>query len=277
MRSKAARSKGTGRKTRRWLTLPRLLMILAGVGLVVAAPLAAGAAYRYVTGMKFFSISDVRVSGLRYVRRDDFIKYIGDPKGKSVLRYDMDGALRRASGHPWIKSAVIRRDFPDAVRFEVVERTPAAVAETATGNFLIDTEGYAVSAVNGPGWEFLPVIEYRPAKRPGLLDDRYADGFRDALELIRVVRREPAERLSGARLAIIEDGTACLVYSGALVKVGDGGYEEKVRRLSEVVHDLDRRGVKPTLIDLRFPGKVVVKESHSASAASSNPEKKGGG
>lgn len=275
MRSKAARSKGTGRKSRRWLSLPRLLLILAGVAVVVAVPLAAGAAYRYVTRLSFFSITDVRVSGLRYVRKDDFIKYIGDPRGASVLRYDMGRALNRASGHPWIKSAVIRREFPDTVRFEVVERTPAAVAETAREqNFLIDTEGYAVSAVTGPGWEFLPVIEYRPAKGPGLLDEKYADGFRDALELLKVVRSDPAERLSSARLTIAEDGTACLVYSGALVKVGDGGYGEKVRRLSEVARDLDRRGVRASLIDLRFPGKVVVKEAHAASVPSS--PRKGG-
>lgn len=268
MRAKSGtRSKGVGRKARRFVTRPRLLLALAGIGLVVAAPLAAGAAYRYVTKLPLFSISDVKVSGLRYVRKDDFIRYIGDPRGTCVLRFNMQGALRRASGNPWIKNAIIRREFPDTVRFEVVERVPAAIAETASGRFLVDSEGYAVSPATGPGWEFLPVIEYRPAKGPGLLDEKAAEGFRCALTLLKVVRSEPSERLLGARPVIAPDGAPCLVLSGALVKVGDGPYEEKVRRLSEVVRDLDRRSARAEFIDLRFPGKVVVKETHAAKAA----------
>lgn len=267
MRAKAARTKGVGRKARRFVTLPRLLLGLAGVGMVVAAPLAAGAAYRYVARLPFFSISDVKISGLRYVRKEDFIRYIGDPKGGSVLKFNMGGALKRASEHPWIKDAVIRREFPNTVRFEVVERTPAAVVETCSGRLLVDTEGYVVSPATGPGWEFLPVIEYRPARAPGLLDEKAAEGLKDALSLLRVVRGEPSERLLGARPVIAPDGSACLVLSGALVKVGDGPYEEKARRLSEVARDLDRRGARAALIDLRFPGKVVVKEMHAAKDA----------
>jgi cell division septal protein FtsQ len=240
--------------------LPKLLAIMCAAGLLVSIPFAALAAYRYVAALPFFAVRELQVFGLHHVEKKDFIAYMGDPRGRSIVGYDMPEVSRRLAAHPWIKDAVVRRDFPDTVRVEVTERVPAAVAETETGKYLIDTDGLALARVDS-GWEFLPRVACPSARGLRLVDAKTACGFRHALELIAAVRREPTEYFAGTLAGVGEDGNPYLVYDGAVVKVGAGEYTDKIKRLSEVASDMKKRGTKASVIDLRFPGKVVVKEA----------------
>ncbi len=242
--------------------LGRKILLIGAVVLAVAcaaflAPMAARAAKRYVCRIPAFKIKQVRVEGLKYVRKEDFIRFVGDPKGESILSYDMKDAMKRIEGHPWIKSAIVRRDFPDEVRFELVERTPAAVVQTSSGKYIVDSDGFALAKESGPGWEFLPPIEYPSSQGLGILDIKTEGCLDKALRLMRIAR-ESKGPLSSAVVEIGKDGDPLLLFDGASVLVGGGGYRQKIRRLTDVESDIVRRGLMPGLIDLRFPGKVVV-------------------
>ncbi len=147
---KSSKPKVRGKKAgRKILRLVAVLIILAAAAFFV--PRAARAAVRYVCRMPLFTIKQVRVEGLKYVREDDFIGFVGDPKGESVLSYDMKGAMEKIGGHPWIKSGLVRREFPDEVRFELTERVPAAVVQTGAGKYLMDADGFALAQGNPAG------------------------------------------------------------------------------------------------------------------------------
>ena len=116
MRGKAVRPKARISKKRRLLKLlPLLLAVVAVAGTIFAIPLAANAAYKYVSALPFLSVKQVKVTGLKYVRSEDFMVYLGDPKGTGILKYDMRQAVEKGMQHPWIKSIVARRDFPGTV------------------------------------------------------------------------------------------------------------------------------------------------------------------
>ncbi|MGA2192642.1 MAG: FtsQ-type POTRA domain-containing protein, partial [Nitrospirota bacterium] len=153
MRSKPKIKKGRAGAARGFI--PKLLVIAAGAALVAGVPFAAGAAYRYVSKLPMFEIRQVKVTGLDFVRKEDFVRYIGDPRGLSFLRYSISDAQKKADEHPWVKSSIVRREAPDTVRFEVVERIPAAVVNTAAGRYVIDSDGYVVAKINDPAWDFL--------------------------------------------------------------------------------------------------------------------------
>ena len=277
MRGKAVRPKARISKKRRLLKLlPILLVVAALAGAIVAIPLAARASYRYVSALPFLSVKQVRVTGLKYVRREDFLGYMGDPKGSAILGYDMKQAVGKGMLHPWIKSIVARRDFPGTVRLELIERTPAAVVATREGNYLIDADGLAMARIPDNGWEFLPVISYPSAHSLRLVDGTTAGTLKSTLELLKTAKAEPSERLAGARAAIGDDGAPCLVLNGAKVMVGRDGFVEKVCRLAEISGDIQRRGARPSMIDLRFPGKVIVKDGCAVVGAEGNSGVEGG-
>lgn len=260
MRGKPVRT--ANRRTRKvpWTRrLAQWVPLLAVTGLLVAVPFAAKAAYMHAGRTALLPVTDVRVTGLRHVRQADFLKYMGDPEGGSLLGLDLSGMVARVSAHPWIKDVSVRRELPGSVRVDVTERTPAAVAETGAGRYLIDGEGLALARVETPDWDFLPVIEYPQAKSLKILDTASAAELKHALELMGSMKDDPSERLTGARVCMDNDGSPCMVVEGTMVKLGLGGYGDKLRRLAEVSKDIQKRGVNPVLIDLRFPGKVVVK------------------
>ncbi len=256
----------TGRK-RLMRILPRLLFLIVVLGMIAAVPYAALAGYRHVKGFSLFAVTKIEVVGLKYVKTDDFSRYMGATVGSSLLDYDLNAAVVKADGHPWIKSAVIRRELPNTLRFELVERVPALVAVSATGNYLIDTDGMAVARIEGAGWEFLPRFDYEVEAPLKLVDKTTADRFLEALLLYRAVHDEPSERLVGCQVLINKEGQPYMKYIGAVVKVGAGEYATKMTRLAEVTQDIQRRGAKPTCIDLRFPGKVVVSDVLNTAAA----------
>ncbi len=242
-------------------------VLIVVIGFALLAPMAGRAVKRYVCRIPAFKIRQVQVEGLKYVRKEDFIRFVGDPRGDSILSYDMKVAMKRIEGHPWIKSAIVRRDFPDEVRFELTERTPAAVVKTASGKYLVDSEGLALAKITQPGWEFLPVIEYPSSQGLRILDIKTAGCLGKALTLL-MIARESKGPLSSAEVEIGKDNDPCLLFEGARVLVGGGGYRQKIRRLTDVESDIVKRGLEPGLIDLRFPGKVVVA---GVSAASGKP------
>ena len=254
-RKNPAKPRGRKKLGRKILLLGTVVFVVACVAIL--APRAARSAKRYICRIPVFRIKQVRVEGLKYVRKEDFIRFIGDPMGESILSYDMKDAMKRIEGHPWIKSGIVRRDFPDEVRFELVERTPAAVIQTSSAKYIVDSDGFALAKVAGPGWEFLPSIEYASSHGLGILDTKTAGCLGKALRLMRIMR-ESKGPLSSADIEIGKDGDPCLLFDGARVLVGGGGYRQKIRRLTDVESDIIRRGLKPGLIDLRFPGKVVV-------------------
>jgi len=260
MRSKALHSRAVRPKAGSRRALARYaVLVLAVLTVVAVGAWVAGRARVLVLKVPYLRVEKVQVSGLKYVRREDFIAYMGDPAGISILSVDIDGMLDRARSHPWIKEASIKRELPDTLRIQLRERVPAAVADTGSGRYLVDTEGAALAAVSGAGWEFLPVISFPAAEGARLLEADNIKSIRMALDLLGCVRKDTSEMLSGARISVGDDGSPDILVGGAVVKVGSGGYQEKVRRLGELAHEIEKRDARPVMIDLRFPGKVVVK------------------
>ncbi len=254
-RKNPAKSRGRKKLGRKILLPAAVIIIVAGFAFL--APMAARAVKRYVCRIPAFKIKHVRVEGLKYVRKEDFIRFIGDPTGESILSYDMKDAVKRIEGHPWIKSGLVRRDFPDEVRFELTERTPAAVVKTASGEYLVDSDGFALAKATQPGWGFLPVVEYPSSQGLRILDMKTVGCLGKALRLLSITRASKGP-LSSSAVEIGKDNNPCLLFGGVRVLVGGGGYRQKIRRLTDVESDIARRGLKPGLLDLRFAGKVVV-------------------
>jgi len=260
---RAAARAATRKRPRPGVNSGRLARALAAAlilcGLTLATVWGAGQLYRRVAGGSWSVVKAVRVSGLKHVRQEDFLSYIGNPAGTRIMDLDMKGMAAKAASHPWIREAAFKRELPDTLRVEVMERNPAVVVETGGGRYVVDDEGLALARVRGGEWGMLPAVQYPSSGGLKVLDPATSDDIKQVLALLAALRAEPSERLSGARLWIGMDRMPYIGVEGMTVKVGQGDYGDKVRRLAGVFEDIRARGAGPVLVDLRFPGKVVVK------------------
>ncbi len=89
--------------------------------------------------MQTFRIAEVDVAGTRYLARDSVVAQMRLGPFASVWG-DRDEWAERLEGHPLIRSAEVRRRLPNALRVEVHERVPVALAAAPTLE-PVDAEG----------------------------------------------------------------------------------------------------------------------------------------
>jgi cell division septal protein FtsQ len=226
---------------------------LAGLLVVLlAAAFSYGAweGYRYVSRSPFFHVAGVDVQGVRAVSDDEVRAWAAMFTGQNIFRVDLDRAVHRASEHPWVKEVQVERSLPNRVRIMVSERTPWAVLAAVNGRFLIDHDCVVIVPVregDGHGLPTVAIPDWRAASRTPVT----AAGMQPARELLEEIATRGGWDLAGVTVRAGAPEAIAIDYAGHEFRIGSGNYPEKLRRLGEIVTDLNRRGVAYTYLDVR--------------------------
>jgi cell division protein FtsQ len=124
------------RRLRRWVVVavPLLLVVLlvTAVWVVLASP--------------YLAVRDVHVVGTHRLTPQQVEQAAGIPVGQPIARVDLGAAQRRVEQLQVVRSATVTASWPHTVVVTVVERTPVAAAQTATGGWWqLDADGVAVT------------------------------------------------------------------------------------------------------------------------------------
>lgn len=234
-------------------------IMLAGVtgwaailGYQTAAPLVA----------TWLTVKDVRVSGHNQVPRSEVLDYLKLDPHATLISVNPRHLAMRLKAHPWIKHADIKRVLPNALQVHIVERHAAAVLRSPAMTLLLDEEGHALSVLSEGTEPGLPILV-------GLNPTRLMSGERD---LIKTAQRgiEVAGMLTrtfdGRPEVDVANGENVVAYvQGLRLQFGGSSFEEKwdlYRKLEPHVSGNLNHG-RPegrSEIDLRYPGKVIVRE-----------------
>jgi cell division septal protein FtsQ len=231
--------RAAGRRRLKWLAIAAvvLLVILGGLA---------------VLGSPLFTIESVRVSGAVYTDADVLDDVVEDLRGTAVLLADTGAAEERLEAIPWVESARVRTDFPDAATIEIRERTPLITMQGADGLFrVLDREGRILDSIEGQ-----PVAMVLVAG-PGTLDvepGAFAPiGHASSASLVTKLTPNVRGRLEaifvtpdGSDLRLIisngENPSIEVEFGSAL---GDNDQIEKLVRLERVLEDI---GDDPVLV-----------------------------
>jgi cell division septal protein FtsQ len=205
------------------------------------------------------ALEEVEVDGTERLTADQVRAAAGLELGTSTLRLRLRPAEERVTDLPLVRSAEARRVDPLTVRIEVVERTPAVLAEGAGERSLLDRDGIVIvagEAVADEPLEGLPVVRLpdAPPAVGGVAGDDPA--LANAFEVWR--------GLSGALRAEVlrydaqgPDELTLQLRSQVEVRFGRADrLDEKVRALGAVLDDVGSTPVEA--IDVRAPSAPVV-------------------
>jgi len=109
----------------------RLLRWTAIILVVACGVLAPRYAPPLLANIDAFRAADVQVAGLRYLEREEVLRVAGITRATSVWD-DLDLLADAVAGHPLVRDVSIRRELPDRVILEVVEREPVGLVATPT-------------------------------------------------------------------------------------------------------------------------------------------------
>lgn len=86
-------------------------------------------------------VDAVNVEGAVNLPAEEVEALSGIEAGTPMGRVDVRGAAHRVAGNPWVDSATVKRQWPNAVDITVVEHTPVAWLDQSGEPHLINSEG----------------------------------------------------------------------------------------------------------------------------------------
>jgi hypothetical protein len=240
------------------------------LGYQTVAPLAAA----------WLAIKDVMVSGHNQVPRTEVLDYLKLDPHATLLSLNPRHLAMRLEAHPWIKRVEVKRVLPNALHVHIVERHAAAVLRSSAMTLLLDEEGHPLSVLSESTEPGLPILV-------GLNPKRLMSGERDLIKAAQrgiEVAGMLARTFDGRPEVDVSNGENVVAYvQGLRLQFGGSSFEEKWELYRKLESHVANHSNSPNIpnnpnslhslnhlnhgrtdgrsdIDLRYPGKVIVRE-----------------
>jgi cell division protein FtsQ len=218
--------------------------------------------YRLVSHTTWLRLETIEVSPLKKLTRSEVVALAGVNPGDSMLGLKLKVVVAQLSKNPWIEQVQVRRYFPHTLAITLSERTPKAVANVGCLYYL-DAKGELFkSLVDGDRLDYpliTGVTEEDLAKDPG----GSKEALKNALLLIDNLRAATVFGLEDVSEIHYDKGygfTLFTMQGGVPVKLGNGGFSEKLARLGGIYRELKPQMLALDYIDLDYGDKIIVKK-----------------
>ena len=230
------------------------------LGAQIAAVALLAVAFAWTAWQRVFASDRLRVGRLE-VRGSHFlsegeVRELASPVvGESILALDIEALKQRLRSSPWVADATVTRALPDAVRVEIHERVPLALAELDR-LYLMDEDGGLID-IYGPrtGAFDLPIVR-------GLLgveEESRRDRARRAGTLLADLAELGGE-VSEVYVEPSGDLRVVLRGPGEVLLFGDPPYRERLVTFLSLRQDLAEKAPGAEHFDLRFRGRIFAKQ-----------------
>lgn len=209
----------------------------------------------------------VILRGNHHVEPADVASALGAGAQPNIFRIPLSEARSEVEAIPWVKSASLRRVYPNHLLVEITERTPVAYVNLQGALKLVDAEGVVLEKPNQGSFDFPVITGIDPAMSAA---DRKA-----RLALFNRFAQELNAQASGAgwlvsEVDLADDGdlVAVLAQGRETIKVhfGKQDFGERFRTLVALLPEVQRTTPAIDSVDLRYRGQLVVNPRESATA-----------
>jgi cell division protein FtsQ len=218
-------------------------------GALLAALVVTGAG---IAANEYLYIREINFYGNRHLSAGDLKSLLGCAEKSSFFSVSPGELYRRLKKSPWIKEALVRKDLSGRIDVHMTEAVAIGVLLLNDKSWLIDREGVRLEEIKQEQTYFLPVVRTDP--------DLNLDAYHEAVILAGILYDKKAlaksgnTEISGARP---EDIT--VKVDDLIVKIGAGGFHEKLEKLNFAKNEIVKRGMKVEYVDIRFADRIVVK------------------
>lgn len=246
-------------KVLRWAPLAAKILLAVCLGVLLFT------AYRAATAAALFRVQRVDVAGAVHMSAEEVGTIVRRRAvSTGVWKTDLDAISRELGQHPWVRTAVVSRVLPAALRVRLTERTPMAVVRTSAGRLVwVDEDGVMLGAVAPTaalpaffirGWNESQTELARAENRERTGKYREVERIWKELGI--------AERVSEINFDDLQDVRAQLAGDDAQIEVrlGKEDFGGRLKRALEVLDEQRRtaRGSFITRLDASLDRRVIV-------------------
>jgi cell division protein FtsQ len=241
-----------------------------GLGLALVIGTSVSVAYsvrHYALTSPRFAVQEVNLLGGKRVSPEQARVQAGVELGSNIFALDTALAEKKLLENPWISEARVTRDLPRALRIEVKEREPAALAVFSDRMYLVTANGEPFKQLSPGDPADFPLITGVSVEGLSRDRERELDRVRVGLEVLEQYGRVPLSKTQPAQevhLADSGDVTLLAGKEGICFELGrdDAGYRRKLLMGEQVVGEMRRKGRAPGIVFLdnqAHPERVVVR------------------
>ncbi|MFL6290018.1 MAG: cell division protein FtsQ/DivIB [Thermoanaerobaculia bacterium] len=258
------RRPGTQPRRRRRNPVLALLRPLAVSLLLVAMP---GGVVAWVLASPRFDLRDIVVeAGTTRISAESLRAAVAPFEGGNLVLLPLDEVEAAVRRNPWVDTVEVAKELPDRLRVEVTERLPVALLERGGGLVYADQKGRPIAPVEDPERARKAGLVVVTFVHPQLSVSGGGEGVGGALEVAGELGRvQPSWAGALSKIEVLGEQDFRL-HTGALrfpLLVTRGQVGPKVRRLIELLPELDRRYPAIRAVDLRFSRRIVVQPEAS--------------
>jgi len=218
--------------------------------------------YQYIQRCGRLHVGEIKVMGCMNATEAELLSLAKVDFRASLIDLDLRGVSARLAEHPWVKRVKVRRDWArKALIIEVQERVPRAFI-LFEDLYLVDGQGEAFKKAEPKDGLDFPVLSGLQRQEVMGGDERAKNLIHQALELLEFLGQQKvftAQEVSEIHLSK-QNGLTLFTLSGGIpIRLGSGGFPEKINCLAKVFPDLKPKFEGLESVDLNYPKKVVVK------------------
>ena len=184
--------------------------------LALLAVVAGTVAWRLVRS-DFFVVSRLHVTGSANLDPNTVLNRAG-VLGKQLYAVDEAAAAASIEKLPLVRSARIRRIWPNEIAITIQEREPWGTWQIGGVNYLVDNTGVVLDIVSQPRATNIYELDAAPGLQPG--DHVNADAVRMAQALLSELPHTISQRFAKLEYSS-EDGLELLTDQGVRIRLGD--------------------------------------------------------
>jgi cell division protein FtsQ len=241
--------------------------------LVVSAGLAWGGreGYRWATTTPELALREVVYTGNTRAAEAELSRLGALSPGQNLVSMDVGAVERALAAHPWVRTVHAHRQLPHRLAVEVEEHVP--VAFVSLGDlYLVDEDGEPFKRVLAQDGLDLPLLT--GVEREDFVKDR--DVATGALQHAIAVGQAyqataSAKAMPLSEVHVDQEGVTLITAQGLEIRLGEGGFEQKLERLELVRKQLSQRSLtaevirldnrsRPGWITVQLQGAAVVSE-----------------
>ena len=210
---------------------------------------AGGATWRYLHGPQLL-LSRFEIEGTRRAHTRELMASLTPFEGRNLLLINLLPVAASVERVPWVARVTVTKQFPNALRVAVTEKTPIALLRRGPSLFWLGTEGEVIAP-------FEPREEAGDFPLVDAPEDRLADAAR---LLVDLQSQLPAYASSLSEIQALPTGGFSLTDSTLRVpvRVEIGSAAVRIRQLLSMSSEIEARGLAPRFIDLRFERRIVL-------------------
>jgi cell division septal protein FtsQ len=219
-------------------------------------------AYTQLLANPSFRVRDIQIQGCGKIAKESLLSLASLEGMPNLFTVRVKDIGKRLESHP-IEAVGVRKVFPNRIMIEVQERKPIAIIQLED-LYYIDAKGVIFARVGDGDRYNYPIVTGLNREALDREPEETKQSITKAMELLLMAEKErvdPLEDISEIHLEKIF-GIQCFTKAGGVrVDMGWDDFGEKLKRVSTVWADLQKRKISAVSIDCRDPNRVVVKKA----------------